>query len=263
MERPRGPFDFSDGRAELLIGGLRYNTSISAVLRVKGKTIISLKPGRNGEPGAITADIYDRAGALALQLRENSWIGPVDRWDLVVEGQRLTIREGPQDPLLILRVDPPGSVVVERLDMRVGKHHILATERKYLVGRSVEGEDFDWTFVNVEIDRASPDGCAIELDKPDRIRKRYRDHPRGGAELVAMNNELVINWGFGVSHIPSGLVVASKADRFKFLGMAKGECTIAEARQILFFDPDNLERRICQRGASRVWYDPSDRSSVF
>ena len=37
--------------------------------------------------------------------------------------------------VLQLRLDPPGRIVVERLDMRLGDSHVLETERTYAIGR--------------------------------------------------------------------------------------------------------------------------------
>lgn len=69
----------------------------------------------------------DEKGNAVLELDENEWVGSLEAWDIEVEGQRITVRQQLGVIALQLRLEPPSGIVVERLDMRIGEHHVLVS----------------------------------------------------------------------------------------------------------------------------------------
>lgn len=133
--KPIGPLDFYGGNAELLIGGLRYSPIVKTVLRYYGVDAIKIVPGDCATPGTISATFTDEAGTPVLELIENAWQGSTANWDIQVIGPRITVRSQAGAIPLKLRLDPPGIIVIERLDMRIGDCHLLVSESAYAAGR--------------------------------------------------------------------------------------------------------------------------------
>lgn len=71
---------------------------------------------------------------MVLGLEENEWVGGFEAWDIEIVSQRIIVRRNKGRIVLRLRLDPPGRVVVERLDMRIRDSHILATDKTYAIG---------------------------------------------------------------------------------------------------------------------------------
>jgi len=159
---PIGPLDFHDGNAELLVGGLLYSPAVRTVLRYHGSDIICVHPSERGsEPGRISAVFTDDDGTEILHLEENEWIGSLKSWDIEIVGQRITARRKKGIVTLQLRLDPPGRIVVECLDMRICNSHVLATEQTYAVGRYITDGSVHWVHAHISIRRSSPFGVAI------------------------------------------------------------------------------------------------------
>lgn len=72
----------------------------------------------------ISHDGNAELGVEILRLEENEWIGSLKTWDIEIVGQQITARGEKGNVALQLRLDPPGRIVVRRLDMRLGDSHI-------------------------------------------------------------------------------------------------------------------------------------------
>lgn len=241
---PVGPLDFHDGSAELLIGGLLYNPAVQTMLRYHGCDLIKVVPGQGGQPGKISATFTDDEGREILKLLENEWIGALENWDIDVVGQRITVRRKHGEISLQLRLDPPGRVVVERLDMRMGDGHVLATEQTYAVGRHTLDGLTSWAHVGVRINRSMQSGAAIEFTDPMSLELRDNFLRDTGKELATQSRELIVSSSAGVMIKPLGIVVASLCGGFDFFGMALGSQSLGDMRRVILSHPEELPRFI-------------------
>jgi hypothetical protein len=241
---PVGPLDFHDGSAELMIGGLLYNPAVQTVLRYHGEDLIRVVPGRNGEPGLISAVFTDESGCDVLHLVENEWVGSLSNWDIEVVGQRLIVRRERGDISLQLRLDPPGRIVVERLDMRIADGHVLATEQTYAVGRHITDGTVHWVHAGIQIRRSSPLGAAIEFTDPETLETRDVQLQGTGQELAAADRRVVMNSNAGVMVKPIGIVIASLCGGFDLAELAIGNQPLDEMRRVILSHPGELGRFI-------------------
>ncbi|HCY61431.1 MAG TPA: hypothetical protein DHV59_01025 [Oxalobacteraceae bacterium] len=62
----------------------------------------------------------DSNGEVSLVIEDNEWKAFSNSWDVEVKGQTITIREAHKVVHLVLRVDPPKTVIVEKLNMSLG-----------------------------------------------------------------------------------------------------------------------------------------------
>jgi hypothetical protein len=242
---PVGPLDFHDGNAELLIGGLLYSPAVRTVLRYHGSDIIRVLPSeRGGEPGRISAVFTDDKGAEVLRLEENEWIGSLHTWDIEIVGQQITARREEGSVTLQLRLDPPGRVVVERLDMRILDSHVLATEKTYAVGRYITDESVHWVHAHIGIRRSSPLGVAIEFTDPEVLEERDVRFRDTGQELSTNDRQVVMNSNSGVLIKPLGVAIASFCGSFDLAELAIGNRNLSDMRRIILSHPEQIGRFI-------------------
>ncbi len=249
---PRGPLDFSSGTAQLRIGGLSFVPLVRTVLRYHGEDYIRLRPGEaEGEPGQISAVFTDDAGRRSLSLESNEWVGATDGWDIQVEGNRLTVRTAPRTPVLILRLEPPTRIVVERLDMRVGDGHVLVGEDAYAVGRYVD-DRICWAYARVRFYDPPPEAVAIEFTTPEALELRDQRFRGVGAEMATEGRWCVLNARAGCLFKPLGIAVATMINGFEFIEAAIGVRSLEEVRAAVFYHPEDLARVIGsgERGTS-------------
>ena len=242
---PVGPLDFHDGTAELLVGGLLYAPAVRTVLRYHGWDLIRVTPGQDGDVGRISAVFTDDQGQPVLQLVENEWVGELANWDIEIVGKRITVRRRQGEIALQLRLDPPGRIVVERLDMRFRGCHVLATEKTYAVGRYITPTFLRWVRVNIAVRRSSPMGAAIEFTDAESLEVRDCFLHGTGAELAAPDRSMVMNANAGVMVKPLGIVIASLCGSFDLFEMAvSGDYRLEEMLPVVFTRPDCISRFI-------------------
>lgn len=238
---PEGPLDFHEGRVELIIGGLFYSPAVNTLLRYHGINIIQLFPSKTqDEPGKISAIFTDDDGNGVLWLEENAWIGSLESWDIEVRGNRLTVRKNQARIVLQLRLDPPGRIVIERLDMRIFDGHILATEKTYAVGRYLSNGNLHWTHADIKIRKSSHIGAAIEFTIPELLEKRDKLLKNTGADLSTDGRVIVINANAGILVKPLGIAIASLCGSFDLAQIACGIQSLAEMRRVIISHPTDV-----------------------
>lgn len=242
---PAGPLDFHSGDAVLAFGDLVYAPAVQTVLRFYGDNLIQLSPGADGDPGAISAVFTDDDGNCVLELEENEWVGSLDAWDIEVVGPRISVRKRLGVIALQLRLDPPGRVVVERLDMRIGAHHILASDQSYAVGAYFEDGDLGWVSPHVMVTASAPHGAAIEMADLDELLQR--DRTGRGARLATPDGNFIMHGGVGVL-VPALEVSIASGCNFRLMSSTLGRRSLQEMREAVFHLPPPEMRRFLGTG---------------
>lgn len=245
VEPPVGPLDFHDGNAELKISGLVYSPAVHVVLKYHGVDVIKVTPGADGEPGRVSAFFTNEEGEVTLELRDNEWIGNHENWDIEVIGPRLTVRSSLGKIVLQLRLDPPGRIVIERLDMRICDAHVIVTEHAYAVGRYINDYDAFWLHADIKITRSTSTGAAIEFTDPHLLEKRDHDFKNHGTELANHNRSFVMNSYGGVFIKPVGVVISSLCGQFELGQTAYGIRSVNDVRQVILSSPNELCQFLC------------------
>ena len=241
---PVGPLDFYDGNAELKIGNLLYSPAVHTVLRYHDRDIIRVTPGINGEPGRISATFTNDLGETILKLNENEWIGSLENWDIEITGPRITVRSALGRVALKIRLDPPGRLVLETLDMRIHSGHVIATEDTYAVGRYVSEDVVDWIYAPIKITKSLPTGTAIEFTTPEILDQRDKQFMNAGQELATIDRNMVMNSNVGVYVKSLGIAVASLCGSFQISEFVRGKRKISDVRNVIAKDPRKLFRFI-------------------
>jgi hypothetical protein len=222
-KRPITPLDFHNGRAEILIGGLLYSPLVNTVIRYHGEDLVVVEPGCDAEPGKISAFFSDPCENFILAINENELIGSLDAWDIEIVGQKIVIRRKKGEVILKLRLDPPGGIVIERLDMRYKDAHILITEYAYAVGRYVSENEIAWCSANLRVLGGSPKGVAIEFYNPSELLHDHRFKNQG----------IVVSYdGFYI--VPLGIAIAKSCNGVAYYSMMSCQKKLDDMRSLIF-----------------------------
>lgn len=240
---PVGPLDFYGGRAELRIGGLFYSPLVQTVLRFHGKDLIKVVPGNGIQPGSIFAIFTNEEGVPVLKLVENAWEGATENFDIEVVGRRITVRTRANVIALQLRLEPPGVIVVERLDMRIDDCHLLVSEHAYAAGRYFSDGSIAWVYARIGIAQTSLNGAAIEFESPSVLRARERSSKgSNGARMATHDGGLILSAGAGCMWIPVGISIASLCGGFRLYGYVAGIRSIDGVRRMLRLGSEQVMR---------------------
>jgi hypothetical protein len=244
VRRPFDFLDFHDGKAELKIGGITYDPGVTCILKFHGIEVISISPSDDGNAGSLNATFLDSEARKTLRIEDNVWIGPVDAWDLEVQGPKISVRQRRGGYAVKIRLEAPGRIVIERLDMRFRDAHILVSEHTHALGRYSASGEIYWLHANV-VNMGSPlsDASAIEYLSP--LEAEWRDQKwRGiGTRLATPDNQAVMQAGLGTTFKPYGIIVGAQCLR---LGQGTfafgGPRPLNKMRRLVFSRPDAVAK---------------------
>ncbi len=112
-----GYLDIGCDHPEIVLGTLTA-TQVRSLLTIDGEDIFSIGPPviPHG-PFTINASLYDQYGRPTIKIVKNEFQTEVSNWDVEITGPRIAIRNAPGKFDLLIRMEPPHRMVIERLDM--------------------------------------------------------------------------------------------------------------------------------------------------
>lgn len=239
---PIGPIDFNDGNANLKVGSITYYPAIHTVLRYHGIDLIKVTPAHSqGEPGAISAVFTNDLGQETLRLEENEWIGAIENWDIETTGSRITVRQKPGHVSLQIRLDPPGQLILEKLDMRFESAHVLATETTYAIGRYISDNLVQWMYADIAILGSDANGAAIEFTTPEELDRRCMESI--GKGLSTESGDIAVIGGIGALLKTHGMCLGSHCNLI-LKEFALGPRNLTEMRAVISKHPHKLPQFI-------------------
>jgi hypothetical protein len=115
---------------EVILGNISFINTPN-MIEAFGKSLLKIEPPEDrNHPFTISAIFHDASGNEIAVIRENEWQGNVESWDINSEGNKIIIRERIRKISLILRIEPPSKLVIERLNMFYKGFRIVACEGK-------------------------------------------------------------------------------------------------------------------------------------
>lgn len=144
-----GPFDLGLVEPTIKIGTLTCR-SVETLIEVNGESIFSIqKPECEGAPFRISALLADLDGREILKIVDNEWITTTNNWDVEVVGPRITIRKSLGNISLVLRTEPPHSLIIERLEMEHQGVKISCLEDRHIRVITRSGHEFESSSMNI------------------------------------------------------------------------------------------------------------------
>lgn len=150
-------FDISSSHPEIRLGTLSC-IDVKSLISIDGESIFSIDPPEElGAPFRINAFLANKAGEEILRIENNEWKTTALNWDVEVKGPRITIRNSKGDIALIIRVETPKLLVVERLEMMHRGIRIKCSENHDLEITTQCGTKLRSARMNIV-------GCAVGID---------------------------------------------------------------------------------------------------
>jgi hypothetical protein len=113
-------FDFIEDHPMIRFGGVLLRNCPTPI-QVAGYPLFSIKPPESPDaPFLLSGMFTDANGNVSLVIEDNEWQAFTTAWDIEVQGQSITIRERHRAVHLVLRVNPPRELIVEKLSMSLG-----------------------------------------------------------------------------------------------------------------------------------------------
>jgi len=129
-----GPFDIGAKHPVIKIGPLTIRDT-PMIVSIFGDPVLEIDPPEfEGGPFQLSALLSNNKGDEILRIDKNEWKTPISNWDVELKGSRITVRNALGDVALILRTDPPHSIILEQLNM----YHKGATIKASEVLGSIE-----------------------------------------------------------------------------------------------------------------------------
>lgn len=246
MPPPFGDLDFHNGEAELRVGGITYGPGVNTVLKYHGQEIFSISPSNGSGAAGINALFLDDIGNETLRIIDNVWQGTVGAWDTEVVGCRIKIRKRRGIFSLVLRLEPPGKIVIEKLDMRIEDAHILVSERSHALGRYSDKNNVYWFHANmVYMGAPIKDASAIEFLTYFEAEWRDQQWNGRGNRMATPDGMNVMQTGLGVTNKPMGIIVGANCLNFGIGSFAYGGPRTVEAmRRVVFKAPESVGKFI-------------------
>lgn len=110
-------FDFHSDPIEIVFAGVTFYDCKHLIV-VNERPILSVAPSLGGNAPVLLSGVFcDSMGRETLTITENEWSVESGNWDVECEGPRITIRSAPRQIALVLRLNSPKGIVIERIDM--------------------------------------------------------------------------------------------------------------------------------------------------
>lgn len=156
-----GTFDLGSSAPEIVFGTLTAK-NVKSLISIDGVSIFSVAPPSvRGGPFNINATFRNPKDNENLRIVNNEFQVLGGNWDAEVSGARITLRSGHGIFSLVLRIDPPHRLVVERLDMKYDDISITCRENENILiegrGSKYQGGTFEFEDCEVAIDIRGPD----------------------------------------------------------------------------------------------------------
>jgi hypothetical protein len=121
-------FDFGPNGITVNFAGSKY-FNCRVILRIAGVDVLSIrKPDAAGEPMLLSGLFSDITGATTLKIEDNVWTAGDDNWDVEVVGRITTIFRAPNDIALQIKMDPPCSISIQKIQMEIEGYYLLGNE---------------------------------------------------------------------------------------------------------------------------------------
>lgn len=122
-------FDFHREPLEIVFGGMVFY-NCNHLIVINDHPILTVQSSAEPNSPMLLSGVFcDVLGREMLRIDENEWSVKSDNWDVDCEGPRITIRSAPRQIALVLKMNPPRGLTVERLDMTFEGVRLIGDEQ--------------------------------------------------------------------------------------------------------------------------------------
>lgn len=211
-KRPGDEFNLNHGHITVKLGSSIFRYSKKLIV-LDGTTVLAIEPPEDGSSfPTLSGSFTDEHGNELLRIDRNVWSGTCDAWDSRIVGNEIIIRTAPGKTALRLRVDPPETIEIVELDMRVGQSHLVLSEDFFAVGRVLPNAAY-----YIGIDRLEAQGADIgvlvdcEKVSPQFSRSHFSIVGGEGIDLAGTGIKVAV--GAGGMHVKGLRIVDENEER--------------------------------------------------
>ena len=125
-----GPLDIGRDHPEIVFGTITA-INVRSLITIDGEDVFSIAPPLVAHrPFTVNASLYDKNGRQTIKIVRNEFQAAVSNWDVEITGSRVTVRSAPGEFDLVIRMEPPHRLVIERLNMVYKNFSIQCREGK-------------------------------------------------------------------------------------------------------------------------------------
>ncbi len=138
-------FDIGNGFPIIHFAGSKFqNCPIPIVIH--NYPLFTIEP-KQDERGyfLLGGNFTDSNGKPTLKIYKNEWIAKSDSWDVEVVGKVMTIREKERDISLQLTAEPPDTIRITRINMRIQDSIIDGNEKEFKVSNLKSGSSYTFS----------------------------------------------------------------------------------------------------------------------
>jgi hypothetical protein len=138
VKPPFDDFDLNTNQIKVVLGSSIFHGAKTLIM-MDNKVALAIEPPEQGVNFPTLSGFFtDETGKEIFRIEKNEWSGTSTGWDMTVVGGTITIKLKDKKVALKLRVEPPTTIIVEELDMRLGNSHLLLSNDILKVGRVSE-----------------------------------------------------------------------------------------------------------------------------
>lgn len=135
IQKPFESLDLRSRQLKVSIGSNVFEYT-PCIFEIDGRKILSISPGEDqtGFP-LIDGIFFDENGKEIFRISNNIWEGPLDLWDIEIQGKTTTIKSVPKKVALEFEIDPPDHISITKIDMIKDNCHIVCKDDQILIGQ--------------------------------------------------------------------------------------------------------------------------------
>lgn len=134
-------FDFHPNPIAISIAGVTFY-NCRHLIAVNGIPLLSVQPSfKEGLPVLLSGIFFDSVGRETFTIKDNAWSVDSEYWDVECEGPNITIRSAPGEIVLVIKMNPPSELSIERINMNYQGVHFRGG--KGLLEISLDGKSWD------------------------------------------------------------------------------------------------------------------------
>lgn len=142
IKKPFDSIDLNHNNILVKLGSCIFKNS-KCLIFLDGVIVLAIEPPEEGSHFPVLSGYFsDDDGNELFRIHKNEWQGSNDAWDTEIIENEIIIRTSKKKVALHLRMLPPDSIEVVKLDMRIGQSHILLTEDELKVGRITSDAEY-------------------------------------------------------------------------------------------------------------------------
>ena len=123
--------DIKKGEKFVIKVGNTEFLNLENIIQIDGEILLRVKPPeKENSPPQITTKFFDRENNEIASIIDNEWFGTTDTFGIETKGKSITIRSDDRKIDLVVTVNPPTELIIDRLNLQFNGKTIIGSKDK-------------------------------------------------------------------------------------------------------------------------------------